>query len=608
MRGRLAVSLCLVVAACRMAGPGAGSGGALPAPVLAPGGLSRAEEAEARELYQSAQASFAARRFFEVLRTTADLMDRFPSSSVSGAALLLSARAELEVDAPERANVAAQRYLDLLPPEDPRATEALLIQARALQGDPSPRLARLLNIVSATPPELDTAFSLARSAADSLDAEQLDSLVSAAPPRALVRPVPQALLAVELLDRGEADRARELATAALAAGVPEPERALAEGVLRGELPPDRVRVTDFDIGMVLPEGGPPALSEFATEIAEGVELAVATVLGEPYRVELEMRDDEANPALTALITSELESGGVVGAVGFLEDEALLAAAQSRVDSMPIISPTARSAGGAGPGVYSLEGADPIAATEIAHYAVERAYQRVAIILPSSDAANAEADAFEEEAARFGVPVVQRFYYEPGATFFEDQVVGARDALRAAEIAALGLGDQDALHVEELEPVGLFLPIPREDVEYVAPQIAHFALDTLGIEVVGTSAWTDPGVLEVVDPLYLNGVVATATVGSGPSSPGRERFRAAYEEHFQRTLVSEAPALGYDAALLLLEALRPGRVRPDQVLEEFRNLRDVEGATGVFSVIDDRVVRRTELARIRNRQLEPVAVF
>jgi hypothetical protein len=67
-------------------------------------------------------------------------------------------------------------------------------------------------------------------------------------------------------------------------------------------------------------------------------------------------------------------------------------------------------------------------------------------------------------------------------------------------------------------------------------------------------------------------------------------------------------LGYDATLLLLEALRPGRVQPRQVRESFRDLRDVEGATGIFSVIDDRVVRRTEVVRIRDRQLEPVAIF
>ena len=610
MRGGAALAACLLVAACQMAGPGTTPGGGIPAePVLEQGSLSAAEEAEARRLYDSAETSFEARRFLEVLRTTSDLMDRFPSSSVSGAALLLSARAEIEAGAPERADEAAERYIGLLPPGDARIPEVRILQATALQEDPTGQLDRLLRIEAPVSPEaLEGAEPLVRAALDSLGAADLEAALAAAPADAPLAPIVQVRLAVDLLDMGEPERADSLARAALEHGALAPDVTVAEGVLRGELPPDRARVTDFSIGLVLPEGGPPALAEFARQIAEGVEVAVSTVLGEPYQVDVASRDDEANPDMAAVIANELEFDGVAGAVGFLEDDALLAGGLSRIEGMPIISPTARTAAGAGEGVYSLEGPDPLAAAEIARYAVDRAYQRVAIILPSSNAANAEADAFEAEAARFGVPVVERFYYEAGATFFEPQVVGARDVLRAAEIAALGLGEEDTLRVETLEPVGIFVPIPREDVEFVAPQIAHFALDTLGIEVIGTSAWTDPGVLEVVDPLYTNGVVATATLGTEPSSPGRERFRSAYEEHFQRSLVSSAPALGYDATLLLLEALRPGRIRPVQVQESFRNLSDVEGATGIFSVIDGRIVRRTEVVRIRDRQLEPVTIF
>jgi hypothetical protein len=161
----------------------------------------------------------------------------------------------------------------------------------------------------------------------------------------------------------------------------------------------------------------------------------------------------------------------------------------------------------------------------------------------------------------------------------------------------------------LEPVAIFLPIPPEDVEYVAPQLAHFALDTLAIEILGTSGWTDPQVLQALEPRYLDGVVATATVGAnGASSPGLDRFREAYEQHFQRTLVSPTPAIGYDAALLLLEALRPGRLRPDELRISFESLSEVEGATGIFSVANDRIVRRTELVRIDGRQLVPVPLF
>ncbi len=610
MRSWPALCTFLLLAACQMAGPGtARPGGALSDPVLVQGTLSRAEEAEAERLFSSAEESFRSRRFFEVVRTTTDLMDRFPSSEVSGAALLLTARAELELGAPDRAVAAADRYLDLLPPGDPRTTEVVLLQVAALQDDPSSQLERLLTLDQvADEGQLEPALAATRSAVAALSTAEIRAVLAASPADGQMASVPLARLAVDLLERGEIVEAEQLASAAIATGAADAERVVAEGVLRGELPPERERITDFTLGLVLPEGGPPALAGFAREIAEGVEVAVSTVLGEPYRIEVTTRDDEANSALAALIASELELEGVTGAVGFLEDEVLLAAAQSRVDGMPIVSPTARSAGGAGEGVYSLEGPDPQAAAEIARYAADRAYQRVAIILPSSQAAIEEADAFEAEAARWGVPVVQRFYYEPGATFFETQVVGARDLLRAAELRALGLGEEDTLRVETLEPVGIFVPIPREDVAYVAPQIAHFALDTLGIEVVGTSAWTDPGVLETVDPLYTNGVVATATVGAGPSAPGRQRFREAYEAHFQRSLVSSAPALGYDAALLLLEALRPGRVQPAQVQESFLTLQDVEGATGIFSVVDGRVVRRTEVVRIRDRQLEPVPIF
>ena len=81
-----------------------------------------------------------------------------------------------------------------------------------------------------------------------------------------------------------------------------------------------------------------------------------------------------------------------------------------------------------------------------------------------------------------------------------------------------------------------------------------------------------------------------------------------EEHFQRTLVSPTPAIGYDAALLLLEALRPGRLAPEAIRASFAELRDVEGATGTFSVANDRIVRRTDLVRIANRQLTPITLF
>jgi len=554
--------------------------------------------------------SFEARRFLEALRSTSAVIDSFPASSVSGDALLLSARAELELGAFDRADAAAERYAELVAASDARATAARLLQAHAQQGNAAAQLDRLLRIeIVADSARADTALALARAAVDSLSPAELEAVLQSAPAGGVLAPIVEVRHAVTLLERGDSLGATRLATAAIEAGVPAPERGVAEGVLRGELPPDRQRVTAFSIAAVLPQGGPPGLAEFARLVAEGIEVAAATVLGEPYQVTVVPRDSQGDPSMAADLVSELETEGFAGAVGFLEDETLLAAGPARQRALPIVSPTARSASLAGQGIYSLEGPDPEAAVTLARYSASRAHQRVAIILPETQTANEEAAAFEAEAERLGVLVVGRYPYTPQATFFESQILGAQDALRAEEIAALGLAPEDTLRVEMLEPVAIFLPIPPEDVEYVAPQLAHFALDTLAVEIIGTSGWTDPQVLQLLEPRYLDGVVATATVGTnGAGSPGLARFREAYEQHFQRTLVSPTPAIGYDAALLLLEALRPGRLRPDDLRLSFESLSEVEGATGIFSVANDRIVRRTELVRIDGRELVPVPLF
>jgi len=257
-------------------------------------------------------------------------------------------------------------------------------------------------------------------------------------------------------------------------------------------------------------------------------------------------------------------------------------------------------------VYSLEGPDPEAAAAVAQYVADQGYLRVSIVHSQVPESVAEADAFERAIAGLGIPLAGRYAYEAGATFFEDQIMAARNALRQAEIAALELGEDDTLHVELLEPVALFLPIPSEDVEFVAPQVTHFGLDTLGIDMLGTSAWTDPRVLEEVDTRHTTGVVATAAVGRERGSPGSMAFQDAYESHFQRSLVSPVPAVGYDAALLLLEALRGNPRSSAQVRAAFEALRDVEGATGIFFVNDGQVVRRTELVYIDDGILLPIS--
>jgi hypothetical protein len=229
----------------------------VPPTVIAPGSVSREDEAEARRLLASAEVSFEARRFPEALRTVATVIDSFPASSVSGDALLLSARAALELGDLERADAAAGTYAELVAGTDSRATAARLVQARAQRGNPSAQLDRLLRIEVVTDSaHAYSAVALARAAADSLSPAELETVLQIAPADAVVVPILEVRHAVTLLERGDSLGATRLAAAAIEAGVPTLERAVDEGVLRGELPAARQRVTAFSIAAVLPQGGP----------------------------------------------------------------------------------------------------------------------------------------------------------------------------------------------------------------------------------------------------------------------------------------------------------------------------------------------------------------
>lgn len=610
--GRFLFSVFLVsVGAVGCAGPPSPSratpGPRLPEPVVQPGEISPAREAQAAEMYRDARVALQAGRAGEALRTAREIVSSFPSAPVSGRALLLEARAALQSRAFAEADSAAGRYAGLLPSEDPRAGDVRLLQAEAQDslGNGRAALERLLAIGPSTPAAtLEQARAVARSLAGDLGESVLKPIIAELPRSSPLAPIVATRYGLLLLQRGAADQAREYARMALAAGATGPDSVTAASVARGELP-EGVSPSAVKLGTFLPTTGSPRMSAFGALVAEGVEVAVASSRQQGIPVETDARDDQGDPTVAASTIQEVEGAGLVGAVGFLEDRVLMAAAGSRTDTFPLVSPTARLGTTAPPGVYSLAGADPTAAAEMAEYAVKAGIQRVAIIHSRIPESVSEAAAFTAAAQSLGLPVVGTFSYDVGSTSFGPQILAARDSLRQSEIAALNLGPDDTLHVEDLSPVALFLPVPAEDIEYLAPQVTFNGLDTLAIQVMGTDGWTDPQVLKSVDQRHTTGVVATAAVDAGPGSPGYARFREAYESHFQRSLVSPVPALGYDAALVLLSAVQDGARTPAEVGRAIAHLQNLQGATGVFSVQDGQLVRRTHVVRLDHGTLVPV---
>ena len=607
--GRFLLALTLPLwAACQ--GPSAPAAAAAPRfedPVLERGSLSATREARAAELFHQAREALEAGASSDARALAFQVVEVYPQAPVSGLALFTYARASLEVGALDEADTAAGRFAALLAPGDPRVGEARLLQAdvQARRGDQAARLSRLLAVDGhASSEAASRAVNGAREAAARLEIAELESVLSQVDAEAVARPVVLARYAALLQAWERTDEAARTAREALDAGVRGTDSLTAVAVLAGETRPEwgeGPRARTLTLATVLPTGGSPAFRDFALSVAEGIEVAAATYL-DGITVTLEARDDQGEPALAAAAVAELEAGAALGAVGFLERGALEAAADRRTGTFPLVSPTARVA--RGEGTYTLSGADPQGAAAVARYAAREGFTRVAMIHSRSAESVEEADAFEAALRGLGIPLVGRFSFEAGATYFQEQVRGAQEALRGAEIRALGLGPDDTLHVEVLEPVALFVPVPAEDVELLAPQLTFFGLDTLAIRILGTGGWTDAQTLETVDDRHTTGVVATAHVSGGPGSPGYARFKEAYEGYFRRSLVSPVPALGYDAALLLLEGAREGPRTREQLHAAMERVRSLEGATGTFSVVGGKVMPSTRVVRIEHGILIP----
>jgi ABC-type branched-subunit amino acid transport system substrate-binding protein len=189
-------------------------------------------------------------------------------------------------------------------------------------------------------------------------------------------------------------------------------------------------------------------------------------------------------------------------------------------------------------------------------------------------------AFSSVFEEMGGVVPREVVYDSGATFFQGEFE----------------------EVESILPDGLFLPTPSEDIQLLAPQFTFYGLDTLGIQVLGTTGWTEDAVLMDVDPRHTDGVIASTTRISQDETPSFQAFRTRYEGLFQKTLRSPVPAYGYDAAALLLHALRGNPRSSGEILRALGAVSDFPGATGHFSIEGGQVVRVPQLVRIQNREL------
>lgn len=554
-----------------------------PIPAIMEGDLSPSQARRGEELLQAARDSMATGAYEWVLEAAGIIVQDFPALSGSGEAHDLLARAHFGLERFNEAAFAAGVYSRILGPLHPLFPRTVTLRAQALNrdGDGNGALRTLLILPEETPDSiLQAGEELLRELVPLLSFRELGSLTEGLPLSHPLIGIMATQWAVSLSLRGDWEESLLWAQTALATPLGPQEMELAQGVVDGRL--EEVLGRPIIVGVVLPRSGvSPSLLQYGEWIHEGIQVALEEFQPRlPRPVQLELVDDRGTPLGGRTAIRSLTFFGAVGALGFLSQDVLREGADNRPDDFPLISPFSFLPPDEAPGVYSLSGPDPGGARRLARAARELELETVAILRPSTEEARVDAEAFLEEFEALGGFVPRDIVFDSGATFFQPQF----------------------LEVEALLPDGLFLPLTLRDIQLLAPQVTFYGVDTLGAQLLGTSGWTEDGVVMDVDSRHTDGVIAATTRLTQDDSESFRNFQEAYEAFFHKTLRSQVPAFGYDAAALLFRALEASPRNPRELMDAMEGIRALPGATGVLSILDGRITREPLMVRIQDHEL------
>ncbi len=338
------------------------------------------------------------------------------------------------------------------------------------------------------------------------------------------------------------------------------------------------------IGVVVAQSGSPALVQYGELVMQGVRLAVDSA--SPTAPELVVLDDGGDAERDPELVRQLAARGAVAVIGPLLSPGLAGAARARSDTaLVLISPTASTIAPGLPNTYSLNVPDEEGVAALARWAASAGVTRVALLYPRMAEFQEKARAFAAALRGARGSIVADVPYESGMTTFQTPL----------------------RQVAEAAPEGLAVFAPERDVRQLAPQIAYYGVSGRGLRLLGGENWTGEEILRLVAPRYTNGVVASTPLVRESAAAAWQDFTRLYESTYKRTLDTPFPALGYDAARLVLSALPRGRSvpRPVDVARRLAALRGFRGATGVLAVKRGALVRQPFLVRIEEGRLVPL---
>ena len=357
---------------------------------------------------------------------------------------------------------------------------------------------------------------------------------------------------------------------------------------------DEMAVKQGVLGCLVPLSGP--FSIYGEEVLKGVELGLG-VHWDPTAetgLELFIRDTKGNPeeALAALENLVVDEN-VMAIIGPVSSKAAIAVARKAQEmGVPIIALTQR-AGIVEEGEMifrnfltpsqEIDGLIDVAMGQMG-------LENFGILYPDNAYGRYSMNHFWDRLNELGGTVTAVESYGIDNTDFADQIkkmVGLyyprpKSLVQRLEDMKTPEDEEESIYPEEPEPIidfdAIFIPDSFQRVAMIAPQLAFH--DVLEVQLLGTSAWQSPQLVEMAKDYIQGALFCSGFVGDSEEA-GVRVFVEEYKENFDA-----APGIlaanGYDTIRLLKKVLSEREIRTRKDLVDA--LIESQGFYGVSGII------------------------
>ncbi len=300
---------------------------------------------------------------------------------------------------------------------------------------------------------------------------------------------------------------------------------------------------------------------YGQAVKKGVELALDELQADvnlPFKLEVSIVDSMGDPKTAAAkLKEEIDAGAMAVIGGVMSDEALeMVAVADRYDRV-LISPSASNPQltGISKNFYRVFPSDSREGTKMGNFASQKLEMETVVIVAKSDTyARGIKEVFQAEFERNDGEVIEVIEYPAGADFS-------------------GLIDR----VVSLEPSGVYLAAFAEDIGLM---IVELRAKGFKGRILTTSAFAAPAAIEQTGDAGEGVFLTQAAFDATSDDPKVQAFVTTFHDKYGFNPDLYA-AHGYDALMVLIEALKGGQTVATELWKDVRGLRDFTGVTGTI---------------------------